>query len=389
MKHILIVFTGEFATKLNPLDGIFQIDHALALKNQNFKVGIIAPGLLSLRKILKKKNYKKYEMIKGIPILREIRQNFLPMTIGINNKIISKYYEKMGLNLFEKYVKHFGKPDIIHTNDVRFGIFVAHNIQKKYKIPFVTTQHSSDLVRNQFPDILKKRAISILKKSKVVTTCSANFSKIFKKYFNLKNTNVQTINPVLPVEFENTKFRKRKNKKFTFISVNRLDKNKNIRFILESFMRGFHNKDVILKIIGDGPDKKNLQKFIRTKNMQKKILLKGFLNRAKIKKELITSDCFLSASKHETFGVAIIEALSMGLPVISTKAEGPSTIINKKNGFLINHYDKKNFLEKMKRIYNGKSKFNSNHIRKNTIKRFGEKSFVLKLKKIYKDSINA
>ena len=158
MKHILIVFTGEFATKLNPLDGIFQIDHALALKNQNFKVGIIAPGLLSLRKILKKKNYKKYEMIKGIPILREIRQNFLPMTIGINNKIISKYYEKMGLNLFEKYVKHFGKPDIIHTNDVRFGIFVAHNIQKKYKIPFVTTQHSSDLVRNQFPDILKKKS---------------------------------------------------------------------------------------------------------------------------------------------------------------------------------------------------------------------------------------
>ena len=54
MKHILIVFTGEFVTKLNPLDGIFQIDHALALKNQNFKVGIIAPGLLFIRKILKK-----------------------------------------------------------------------------------------------------------------------------------------------------------------------------------------------------------------------------------------------------------------------------------------------------------------------------------------------
>ena len=78
----------------------------------------------------------------------------------------------------------------------------------------------------------------------------------------------------------------------------------------------------------------------------------------------------------------------MGLPVISSRAEGPLTIITKKNGFLINQNDEKNFLKKIIEVYNGKSKFNSNLIRKNAIKKFGEKSFVLKLKKIYKDSLN-
>ena len=70
MKHVLIIFTGEFKTKIYPLGGIFQYEHALALKTKGIKTGIIAPGLLSLRRILKKYPYKKFEFMNGIPIFR-------------------------------------------------------------------------------------------------------------------------------------------------------------------------------------------------------------------------------------------------------------------------------------------------------------------------------
>ena len=90
MKHILIIFTGEFITKLNPLDGIFQMDQALALKNNKFKVGIIAPGLLSLRRLFRVNNYKKYEKIKGIPIFRKFKQNIFFMRFGLYNLILEK-----------------------------------------------------------------------------------------------------------------------------------------------------------------------------------------------------------------------------------------------------------------------------------------------------------
>ena len=37
MKHVLIIFTGEFKTKLSPLGGVFQLDHAIALKKRGIK----------------------------------------------------------------------------------------------------------------------------------------------------------------------------------------------------------------------------------------------------------------------------------------------------------------------------------------------------------------
>ena len=76
MKHVLIVFTGEFKTKIYPLGGIFQYEHALVLNKNGIKTGIIAPGLLSVRRVFKKYPYKKYELSKGIPIFRYFKQNF-------------------------------------------------------------------------------------------------------------------------------------------------------------------------------------------------------------------------------------------------------------------------------------------------------------------------
>ena len=49
------------------------------------------------------------------------------------------------------------------------------------------------------------------------------------------------------------------------------------------------------------------------------------------------ADCFLSSSYVETFGAVLAEAIAYGLPVISTKSEGATEIINKSNGILIKH----------------------------------------------------
>ncbi len=385
MKHVLIIFTGEFKTKIYPLGGVFQHEHALALKKNGIKTGIIAPGLLSVRRILKRYPYKKYESVKGIPVFRYFKQNLFPARIGLYNLFLAKEYEKIGLRLFEKYIQKFGKPDLIHAHDIRFGIYVANVINKKYKIPFLTTECSSETAENLFPTPLKSSAISILKNSRAVTACSKTFSKVFKKKLDLKNIKVGTIYPVLPYDLSKKLIlKKKKNNKFTFITVNRLDKNKNVKLIIRSFIKGFKNENAILKIIGNGPEFKNLANICKSNNTEKKIIFIKNATRKKMKKEMSNSDCFLSSSFHETFGVVLIEALALGIPVISTKAEGPLDIVNKANGLLVNHDDINAYTNSMKKIFLKNKKFNSLKLRKNIIKRFGTNKFAKTTIKIYK-----
>ncbi len=69
--------------------------------------------------------------------------------------------------------------------------------------------------------------------------------------------------------------------------------------------------------------------------MEQQIYLMGMCSRSEIAKELSHSDCFVLASESETFGVAYIEALASGVPVIATKCGGPEAFITEQNGTMV------------------------------------------------------
>lgn len=386
--HLLIVFTGELKTSHYPLGGKFQIDHAIALKKLGYKIGIIAPGLLSVRRLFKKYPFKKNETIEGIPVLRDFKKNLLPARINYYNYFLSKEYRKFGLKIFEEYIKKNGIPDLIHAHDVRFGIYVADEIYKKYKIPFLTTECSSETAENLFPSILKKSSYKILKKSKFISAVSKPFAKVFEKKLGFRKNTVKPFYPVMPMDFNKEKFYKKKSdKKFTFITINRLDKNKNIELIIKSFANNFKNRSAVLKIIGDGNYYKRLKKLVNSLNLNHKIFFINKASRINMKKHLKKSDCLLSSSFHETFGVVLIEALSYGIPVISTMSEGPSEIINSKNGILVKKRSYINYSNAMLKMYDKKIKFNSLKIKKDILNKFGVKTFCKNANKIYKQCL--
>ena len=91
-----------------------------------------------------------------------------------------------------------------------------------------------------------------------------------------------------------------------------------------------------------------------------------------ILKLLRNSDYFVLSSNFETFGVVLIEAMSCGLPVISTKSGGPETIIiNEKLGLLC---EKNNIFALANVIKNiTKMNFDSNYIRNYAIRNFSYK----------------
>lgn len=126
------------------------------------------------------------------------------------------------------------------------------------------------------------------------------------------------------------------NKKY-ILSYGRLDDSiKDFSFLIEAFSQSkVWEKDFHLVILGDGKDKKMLQKLAISKEGAQQII---FLPFAKDPFEIIKkAHCVTLTSKYEGFPMVLVESLSLGTPVVSLNIiSGPSEIVrHQKNGLLI------------------------------------------------------
>lgn len=200
-----------------------------------------------------------------------------------------------------------------------------------------------------------------------------------KKYFSkeIQEKSVIIYNPIKE-EFLNAS--KSMIKENTIISVGRLVEQKNQKMLIEAFSKIANEyPDYKLKIFGEGPLETNLKKQIEELNLSDRILLCGICD--DIKTELEKAKIFVLSSDYEGMPNALIEAMAVGLPVISTDCPcgGPKELIeNKKNGVLVkigdaeelsknmgylieNQEDAKNMGKNAEKL---KEKLNSNNILK-------------------------
>jgi glycosyltransferase involved in cell wall biosynthesis len=124
-------------------------------------------------------------------------------------------------------------------------------------------------------------------------------------------------------------------KKQRAIAVGRLDAQKGFDMLIDSWAL---NKNKLvnwqLDIYGQGEWEQMLKEKIHVNNLEQNIRLKGITTN--IKAELQDSSLFLFSSRYEGFGLAIIEAMTVGLPVISFDCpQGPGELVEKDNGFLV------------------------------------------------------
>lgn len=142
------------------------------------------------------------------------------------------------------------------------------------------------------------------------------------EYFGIDSENIMVIHN--PIDCTKLCVDREKNKKFTFITVGRLYKQKNHELLIKAFK--IANLDAELWIIGDGPLKKQLQELVKALKLDDKVFFLGI--QRNIFDYLSKAHCFVLSSIHEGFPNVILEALSCGLPVISTDCHsGPREIL--------------------------------------------------------------
>ena len=223
--------------------------------------------------------------------------------------------------------------DLIHVHYAIPHAYSAINaqailLQKGIKIPIVTTLHGTDITLvGKSPSVISAVNYAI-NKSSLVTAVSESLRLDTLKYFNIK----QDIR-VIPnfIHFKESRVVKQKQQR-TITHISNFRPVKRVLDVVDIFYRIQTKIDSVLVLIGDGPDLIHVKKSVQEKKISDKVIFMGKSNQ--IEDVLKKSDLFLLPSESESFGLVALEAMSFGVPVISTNSGGIVDLV--KNG--INGY---------------------------------------------------
>jgi glycosyltransferase involved in cell wall biosynthesis len=91
-----------------------------------------------------------------------------------------------------------------------------------------------------------------------------------------------------------------------------------------------------LDIFGDGPDRGRLERFIDGHDMGGWVTLPGRVTRQELRDTYAASDIFVAPAHLESFGIAALEARTVGLPVVGRRASGVQEFVTDgRNGLLV------------------------------------------------------
>jgi glycosyltransferase involved in cell wall biosynthesis len=355
----VFVISKGMPTEQYPLNGIFEFDQAKALARSGAEVAMLVIDFRS-GSYKRKYGFSEYET-EGVRVFE------LSLPLGLYRRALP-LLRYLLIKVYKKAVKACGQPDIIHAQFYSIGA-IAAVLKKRYKVPFVITEHSSKLNTDlhnisQLDLNLAKSAYQCADKLIAVSHALAA---------NLKN-NFQVEATVIPniVDVSQFQYVERTPKDdFTFISVGNLVKIKGFDQLLEAFAEAFKADNAVkLSIVGDGPELENLQNTVTRLNLNGKVSLLRTIGRNRIKSFYQEGDAFVLASHSETFGVVFIEAMATGLPVIATSCGGPNDIVTENAGYLIPVDDRQALVSALQAMRNNAYNFNSLEISRNCIEKY-------------------
>ncbi len=263
--------------------------------------------------------------------IENIADNFGPDVIHVHNEfmalhLVRKYSIKRNIPLiasFRTNFWHYGKvyvPPLSLLNDERYNQFIVKFIKNRY-------QNVSHVV------VLTKSFKRMLLENNIHNSVYIIPSGISSNEF-------------FPDDYERIRLKDKfydqnpglKNHKI-LVYVARLSSEKNIDFLIDlaNLLKNRYRKFKLF-LIGDGPAKNDIYKKVKSMGLTSIVELLGYLHKSEIKKYLCAADLFVTASKSETMGNSVVEAMSCKLPVVGLNSPGIGDVLeNETGGFLSNN----------------------------------------------------
>jgi len=255
------------------------------------------------------------------------------------------HYQPYELALSSKLVDmvKLHKIEILHVHYAIPHAYAAYMAKKMLEdlgifIPIVTTLHGTDITLVGSHPVYKTAVTFSINKSDAVTTVSQSLKEDTLRLFDIKN-DISVVYNFIDLEKYNHKFSdcqrgmmaKENEKIITHIS--NLRPVKRSQDVISIFYNIQKEMPAKLMLIGEGPDREKIEYRCEELGILDKVIFFGKSN--EIDKILCFSDLFLLPSQTESFGLAALEAMASGVPVISSNTGGiPEVNIHGISGFL-------------------------------------------------------
>lgn len=325
MKRIKVIMIGSNNTVKGGITSVINQLLNYNWNNENIDMIFLAT-FIDGNKISKMLFFLK-GYIKFIRII--FKEN--PDIIHIHMSHNGSFYRKL---IIHKTCKLFKKKDIIHLHSSEFKEFYLNSNKLIRKIICNMLKEASSIL------VLGKKwndfIIGIEPQAKTIILNNTIGLPEFKKIIQYENINILFLGVLV----------KRKGTKDLLFAANELNK----LGVLEQY-------SVKFIICGDGEEKEELVDYINKNNLSNYIKMVGWISGEKKSNYLKKSDVFVLPSYNEGLPISILEAMSYGLPIISTSVGSiDEAVIDNFNGYLIEPGDTNKLVLYLKEIIVNKDK---------------------------------
>lgn len=293
--------------------------------------------------------------------------------------------------------------DVIHGHAGGGITFLGLQLARAKGIPFVCTYHT---LFNHYTHYIFNGKIVKPKMAEFLTKIVGNlFDYLIAPTDRVKeelvNYGVKKPIQVLPSGIDLERYKNVKKgflrekagisrKKKILLYVGRLGKEKSVDFLIKSFqLVAEKNQDTFLVLVGDGPEKQQLKRLVNKLQLKGRVIFFGKVKHQDVAKAYADADIFVFASRTETQGMVLLEALASGLPVVAVNDEAFEDVIKiGKNGYLVKP-DIEMFAEKTQDLLQDRSLYKSfSETALESVERYSVENTALYLEQLYKKIIS-
>lgn len=377
-----VVFGKMFPNPAEPYRGIFVADQARATASAvDWSVVAPVPWVPRFAARLFNKPYVRGDAeFDGRPLLRP-RYPVLPKRVLYAT--VAPMIALTARPAFERACSAVGAR-FVHAHELYPSGAAARRLCARSGLPYVLTVHGLDLYSNLGNPRWRAEIVAAAHYAAGVVCVGTRLAHDCVVELEMDSRRVI----VIPNTYDTDRFRaferKRDSARTRIVTLGRLSHEKGHDVLLEAFSRALAaGAEMTLTLIGDGPERSALESQAAKLGISEQVSFTGTLLGEQVPVVFRESDVFVLPSRHEGFGVALIEAMATGLPVVATRSGGPQDIVTEADGLLTDPDDAAALADAMLRLLNTIDVYDCAAIARRTAERFSPRSVGERLSRLY------
>jgi len=335
----VLLLTTYFPKPTNPLIGTWALEQAQGLRQAGLEVEVVSLTSHVPNIVARSPGAKAWATCPPEHYWEGLRVHY-PRWLYYEVKPLSNWafadpwpQVEIGWLSTRRWLRQFVedyRPDIIFAHHTVKSGFVAFRLHQLCQIPYVTMDHDFSEI-TQSARLPKRRRLyeSITRNAAIVVAVAVRAEAALRKQFpGIKTCTIHNGVRDIPAEFRMRQRPPQLEGKTVIFSAGFFYSRKGFPFLVRAFARVANRyPDSILRIAGDGDDRREIEGVIRELKLENRVQLLGKLPRSQILQEMVWADLFALLGWDEPFATVYIEAMAAGILVLCANDGGINDVL--------------------------------------------------------------